>query len=122
MKDGENSRRGGAEEEDDTDAIWVPSAVQPKDRAKSFALKEDDGKTEAGPSLMLPASAFASKELPLEYNGENVDPALQGLQPDMDPHLRQTLEALDDEEFVDDALEDDFFDGCLLYTSDAADE
>ena len=113
MNDGENSRRGGAEEEDDTDAIWVPSAVQPKDRAKSFALKEDDEKTEAGPSLMLPASAFASKELPLEYNGENVDPALQGLQPDMDPHLRQTLEALDDEEFVDDALEDDFFDGLI---------
>lgn len=113
MNDGENSRRGGAEEEDDTDAIWVPSAVQPKDRAKSFALKDEPKGPENDHGLMLPASAFASKELPLTYSSENVDPELQGLQPDMDPHLRQTLEALDDEEFVEDNLEEDFFDGLI---------
>ncbi|WFC98183.1 Protein ltv1 [Malassezia yamatoensis] len=115
MNDGENSRRGGADEEDDTDAIWVPSAVQPKERsnAKSFALKDDQQSIDSKPSLMLPASAFASKELPLTYNTENVDPELQGLQPDMDPHLRQTLEALDDNEFVEDEIDDDFFGGLI---------
>ncbi|EEB89687.1 hypothetical protein MPER_12190 [Moniliophthora perniciosa FA553] len=30
-------------------------------------------------------------------------------EPDMDPHLRQVLEALEDDAFVDDGLEDDFF-------------
>ncbi|WFD42261.1 Protein ltv1 [Malassezia psittaci] len=115
MNDGENSRRGGADEEDDTDAIWVPSAVQPKERsnAKSFAFKDDQKSSDSKPSLMLPASAFASEELPLTYNTENVDPELQGLQPDMDPHLRQTLEALDDNEFVEDEIDDDFFGGLI---------
>lgn len=112
MNDAENSKHGGVDEEDDTDAVWVPSAVQPKDRApKSFALKEEK---EQEPTLMLPASAFASNETPLEYSSPyDVDPSLQGLQPDMDPHLRQTLEALDDEEFVDDDLGDDFFGGLI---------
>lgn len=36
---------------------------------------------------------------------ENVPRELQGLQPDMDPHLRQALEALEDDAFVDE--EDD---------------
>lgn len=33
-----------------------------------------------------------------------------GLQPDMDPRLREVLEALEDEEYVDGQLDEDFFD------------
>lgn len=108
INDNENSKRGGVDEDDDVEAVWIPSAVQPKDRAPKFALKEDAPTTsaQAKPDLMLPASVFASAETPLSQHYEN-EP--QGLQPDMDPHLRQTLEALDDEAFVDDELDDDFF-------------
>lgn len=106
------------EPDDDTEAVWIPSAVQPKDRGKSFALRDEaagqppEGQPseEKKPSLMLPASAFASKELPHTYSSQyDVDPELQGLQPDMDPHLRQTLEALEGDDFVDNDLDADFF-------------
>lgn len=104
INDDENSRRGGQDEEADTEAVWIPSAVQPKERQKGFALKKEE------PPIMLPASAFASTEVaPSDSAHFNVEPALQGLNPDMDPHLRQTLEALEDEEFVEDEADDDFF-------------
>lgn len=108
IPDSENSRRGGVDEDDDTEAVWIPSAVQPKDRAPRFALKEEAERSD--PRLMLPASVFASQEAPLEqmYGGET-----HGLQPDMDPHLRQTLEALDDDAFVADDADDDFFAGIV---------
>jgi protein LTV1 len=49
-------------------------------------------------------------ELPLTYEFQEAVPSsIAGLQPDMDPHLRQVLEALEDDAFVDDELQDDFF-------------
>jgi len=104
IPDNENSRRGGVDEDDDTEAVWVPSAVQPKERAPRFVLKDEDPGDQ--PGLLLPSSVFASQETPLDlaYGGET-----HGLQPDMDPHLRQTLEALDDDAFVADDADDDFF-------------
>ena len=106
IPDNENSRRGGADEDDDTEAVWVPSAVQPKERAPRFALKDEQAPADGQPGLLLPASVFASQETPLAlvHEGET-----QGLQPDMDPHLRQTLEALDDDAFVVDDADDAFF-------------
>jgi protein LTV1 len=59
----------------------------------------------------LPAEAFPSaSELPRTYESQQAVPeSIAGFQPDMDPHLRQVLEALEDSAFVDDELEDDFF-------------
>ncbi|KAF8899168.1 LTV-domain-containing protein [Infundibulicybe gibba] len=59
----------------------------------------------------LPDGVLASmSELPRTYESQQAIPeSLSGFQPDMDPHLRQVLEALDDEAFVDDDLEDNFF-------------
>ena len=58
------------------------------------------------PSEALP-SAF---ELPRDFESQAaVQSSISGLQPDMDPHLRQTLEALEDDAYVDDGLDDDFF-------------
>ncbi|WFD33565.1 hypothetical protein MCUN1_000378 [Malassezia cuniculi] len=106
INDNENSKHGGQDEEADTEAVWIPSTVQPKERQKGFALKQDD----KAPGIMLPASVFAGKEVEANDLAHfDVDPALQGLNPDMDPHLRQTLEALDDDAFVDDEADDDFF-------------
>ena len=62
-------------------------------------------------SLDLPDGVLASAyELPRTYDSEQAIPeSISGFQPDMDPHLRQALEALDDDAFVDDELADDFF-------------
>jgi protein LTV1 len=58
------------------------------------------------PPEVLP-SAF---ELPRDFDRQAaISSSISGLQPDMDPHLRQTLEALDDDAFVDDGLDDEFF-------------
>ncbi|KAF8640432.1 hypothetical protein AX17_000097 [Amanita inopinata Kibby_2008] len=74
---------------------------------------------EATPNIMaknksgldLPNSVFASKdELPRTYESQQAIPeSIGGFQPDMDPHLRQVLEALEDDAFVDDELDDGFF-------------
>lgn len=61
--------------------------------------------------LDLPEGVLAStSELPRTYESQQAVPAsISGFQPDMDAHLRQVLEALDDDAFVDDDLNDDFF-------------
>ncbi|KAJ7922888.1 Low temperature viability protein-domain-containing protein [Mycena leptocephala] len=59
----------------------------------------------------LPDGVLAStSELPRTYESQLAIPAsIAGFRPDMDPHLRQVLEALEDDAFVEDDLEDDFF-------------
>ena len=59
----------------------------------------------------LPPEALPSaSELPRTYESQQAVPeSIAGFRPDMDPHLRQALEALEDDAFVDDELEDDFF-------------
>jgi protein LTV1 len=81
------------------------------------------GKARADLELVLPPEALPSAtELPRNYASEGAVPAaLAGLRPDMDPHLRQALEALEDDAFVDDALADDFF-GELLADGERAPE
>lgn len=57
------------------------------------------------PPEVLPSAS----ELPRDFESQAaVQSSISGLQPDMDPHLRQTLEALEDEAYVDDDLDDDF--------------
>jgi protein LTV1 len=80
--------------------------------APSSTKAKNKGKAKAPISLRdLPPEVLpSSTELPLDYSSQDAIPeSISGLHPDMDPHLRQTLEALEDEEFVDDELEDDFF-------------
>lgn len=59
----------------------------------------------------LPPEALPSVlELPRDFESQAaVQSSISGLQPDMDPHLRQTLEALEDDVYVDNDLDDDFF-------------
>ncbi|SPO21302.1 related to LTV1 - low-temperature viability protein [Ustilago trichophora] len=119
IKDDENVKRGGENVDETVDTILVSAgasgASKGKGKAKeSFALKdgaEENGKKEQQHGLNLPASVLPSqKEMPFSFTSHlAVEPSLQGFQPDMDPHLRQALEALDDEAFVDDELDDDFF-------------
>lgn len=46
---------------------------------------------------------------PTYQDQQNVPDAIAGFQPNMDPRLREVLEALEDEEFVDEDAEDDVF-------------
>jgi protein LTV1 len=84
--------------------VEVPSS------SRSKALSQAKGNKSLA-SLDLPDGVLASAyELPRTYESEQAIPeSISGFQPDMDPHLRQTLEALDDDAFVDDELADDFF-------------
>jgi len=84
--------------------IEVPSSSRPKAPTQS---KRNNSLN----LLDLPDGVLASAyEIPRTYESQQAIPeSISGFQPDMDPHLRQTLEALDDDAFVDDALEDGFF-------------
>lgn len=76
------------------------------------APQSTTAKRRGGKTIMdLPADVFPSvHELPRTYESQQAIPeSIAGFQPDMDPHLRQTLEALEDSAFVDDELDDEFF-------------
>ena len=90
---------GGADE-----VVLIPG---PKGSGVAKGMKgERKGKGKAQDLFDLPQEVFASeREIGLDEvysRAEGVPNELQGLQPDMDPHLRQVLEALEDEAFVDD--------------------
>jgi protein LTV1 len=59
----------------------------------------------------IPAEALPSKtEMARNFESQGAVPSsIAGFQPDMDPHLRQVLEALEDDAFVNDDTGDDFF-------------
>ena len=92
-------------QEDGVESVLIeaPSSsnkTKPKPKGDRFLSLRDL------PSEVLPPSI----ELPRDYEAEESIPSsLSGIQPDMDPHLRQVLEALEDDAFVDDELQDDFF-------------
>ena len=74
-------------------------------------ISKAKGKAKASSRLDLPPGVLPSaSELPRNYESQEAIPSsIAGLQPDMDPHLRQALEALEDDAFIDDELDDDFF-------------
>ncbi|KAG1771304.1 Low temperature viability protein-domain-containing protein [Suillus occidentalis] len=97
-------RAAGAEEEGVESILIEAPATSQKSKGK--------GKSKDPISLRdLPPEALPSaSEIPRNYESHEAIPSsIAGFQPDMDPHLRQVLEALEDDAFVDDGLEDDFF-------------
>ncbi|BEI79558.1 hypothetical protein CcaverHIS002_0100870 [Cutaneotrichosporon cavernicola] len=75
-------------------------------------------KKQAKGKFKMPEDVLASKDEVSVHDvyaaQEAIPRELQGFQPDMDPHLRQVLEALSDDEFVDDEEEDGDVFGELL--------
>ncbi|CAI2173100.1 1579_t:CDS:2 [Funneliformis geosporum] len=61
--------------------------------------------------ILLPEEALPSKEeLPVGLLNQSAIPEdIQGFLPDMDPRLRETLEALEDDAYVENDLDDEFF-------------
>lgn len=78
-----------------------------------IAKKDLDRKPKGGIEFKekshLPEDVLPSKETVKRtyQDQQNLPDALAGLQPDMDPHLREVLEALEDEEFVEEGADDD---------------
>lgn len=70
-------------------------------------MSMDDGSSVYGSEMHSTVSSYSRK--PTYQDQQNVPDSIAGFQPNMDPRLRETLEALEDEEFVDDADDDDIF-------------
>lgn len=106
-------------QEDGVESVLIEAPVIPKGKGKS-------GKAQAPIQLVddLPKEALPSEqELPRNYESQEAIPSsIAGFQPDMDPHLRQTLEALEDDAFVDGDLDDDFFGNLLVDGERGSDE
>lgn len=83
-----------------------------EDALREASLQEERSESGAGQSegsQLLHDDLLPSKELRRStyQDQQDVPDALAGFQPDMDPRLREVLEALEDEAYVDD--EEDFF-------------
>ncbi|TFY71827.1 hypothetical protein EVG20_g1174 [Dentipellis fragilis] len=90
------------DQEEGVDSVLVEAPTQ----------KKSKGKGKEGLTLRdLPPEALPStSELPRNYeNQEAIPSSIAGFQPDMDPHLRQVLEALEDDAFMEEDADDDFF-------------
>ncbi|KAF4611400.1 hypothetical protein D9613_004171 [Agrocybe pediades] len=90
-------------QEDGVESVLIeaPSTSQKKQSKRKTGIE----------LLDLPDGVLAStSELPRTYESQQAIPeSIAGFQPDLDAHLRQVLEALEDDAFVEDDLEDDFF-------------
>lgn len=92
-------------QEEGVDSVLIEAPSTSKHKPKVTSKKD--------PITMkqLIAEALPSTyELPRNFESQEAVPSsIAGFRPDMDPHLRQTLEALEDDAFIDDGLEDNFF-------------
>lgn len=92
-------------EEDSAESILVEAPLKSKRNAKPESTSR-----KALDALELPEGVLAASEIPRNFESQQAIPdSIAGFQPDMNPHLRQVLEALDDDAFVDESLDDDFF-------------
>jgi protein LTV1 len=97
-----------------TDAVFMEAPgkkEKPKRLDDSSMFKDnDEDRPQKNPNLFeLPADVLPSNvEMPVGVMNQNTG-LENGLQPDMDPRLREILEALSDEEYVENDLGDDFF-------------
>ncbi|CAB4403932.1 unnamed protein product [Rhizophagus irregularis] len=108
--------------ENEGEAVFVDASKKEKKTVGNFelkkSLKSDDNKDVLVSSkkdrkvkISLPEEVLPSKEeLPVGFLNQSAIPEdIQGFQPDMDPKLRETLEALEDGAYINDDLDDDFF-------------
>ncbi|GJJ09602.1 hypothetical protein Clacol_003825 [Clathrus columnatus] len=89
--------------EEGMETILIPSSSKTqgtKSRSDPFELKL--------PLDVLPPTSELNSSKALDAQ-RNIQDDIAGFKPDMDPHLRQVLQALGEDAFIDDSLEDDFF-------------
>lgn len=102
---------------------WVEASAPPQRQKKKQKLEDalrtmdlGDDTRSIGTSSSAARSLLSEEILPGEFvtkrtyqDQQDIPDEIAGFQPDMDPELREALMALEDEEFVDDADEDDTF-------------
>ncbi|KAL8989629.1 MAG: hypothetical protein Q9177_001521 [Variospora cf. flavescens] len=107
--------RGLNDPDSRVDSHFIEASISRKDGKGKQKMSLDDALREVSISedvsknQLLDGDVLPSKDLDrITYqNQQNIPDALAGFQPDMDPRLREVLEALDDEAYVDD--EEDLF-------------
>ena len=83
-----------------------------EDALREASLDEHDGASELGPGSVTDDgfSSFSSASRPRIYQDmQDIPDEIAGFQPDMDPRLREVLEALEDDAYVDEQDEEDVF-------------
>lgn len=96
-----------------TDSVFLEAPAKkekPKTLNDSMFKDDDVHRDQKNPNLFqLPTNVLPSN-IEMSVGVMNQTTGLDGgLQPDMDPRLREVLEALSDEEYVENDLDDDFF-------------
>ncbi|KAJ1984042.1 Protein ltv1 [Dimargaris verticillata] len=92
-----------------TDGVLLTaSSVEPKQAGITF-IKDADTAFDSNDPSLLPPEALPSTEY-RQVTAADQEAYPRGLLLDYDPEVRATLEALEDEDCVDEALDDDFFD------------
>ncbi|KAK4518256.1 uncharacterized protein ATC70_001608 [Mucor velutinosus] len=96
-----------------TDSVFLEAPTKkekPKTLNDSMFKDDDVHRDQKNPNLFqLPTNVLPSN-IEMSVGVMNQSTGLDGgLQPDMDPRLREVLEALSDEEYVENDLDDDFF-------------
>ncbi|KAJ9660666.1 Protein ltv1 [Neophaeococcomyces mojaviensis] len=95
----------------------VPTQVKGKKKGQSMRLEDAlrevnlDDEESVAPSLVdggLSTFSRSTKQRGIEVQ-QDVPDEIAGFQPDMDPRLREVLEALDDDAYVDEKDEEDVF-------------
>jgi protein LTV1 len=83
--------------------------VKLEDALKDLDIKSESGVSHASSVVSTAQSMFSEDLLPSEFvrrrnyqDQQDVPDEIAGFQPDMDPRLREVLEALEDEAYVDD--------------------
>ncbi|KAL4807793.1 Low temperature viability protein [Aspergillus unguis] len=105
------------------DSHFIEAASKGKGKAKPMKLEDAlaqtsldddtasnwDGRSRMGSVNDTYSTASTYSRKPTYQDQQDVPDAIAGFQPDMDPRLREVLEALEDEEYVDEKEDDDFF-------------
>ncbi|KAK3717830.1 Protein ltv1 [Vermiconidia calcicola] len=115
---------------------WVEASAPPQQQAKPRKQKlEDalrsldmDSSSSVGTSASQARSLLPEEVLPSEFvrrgdyqDQQDVPDEIAGFRPDMDPRLREVLEALEDEEFVDEGEDGEEFWGELTVDGEVGD-
>jgi protein LTV1 len=96
-----------------TESVWVEAPSKEKGKGKEkqsleVALREMDidGKAKLTDETILPSKDLRKTTY---QDQQDIPDALAGFQPDMDPRLREALEALEDDAYVEDDNDESFF-------------
>lgn len=92
----------------DPDAVFISKRDKEKKEKKQMGLLLKP-EYAASSQVTLPKDVMASETVIKRtyQDQQNIPDAIAGFQPDMDPRLREVLEALEDEEYIDDEVDDD---------------